>query len=81
MKNKGNMQLIGLVIFSVTLMVLVLSFSKIENAISVGAGEPGYAKGNTSNNTWAAVQLTTVAPIIIGAVLILGIIGLLYRAR
>ena len=80
-KNKGNVQLIGLVVFSVTLMVLILTFSKIEGSISVGAGEATYAKQNASNNTWSAVQLSTVGPIIIGAVLVLSIIGLLYSRR
>jgi len=81
MRNKGNAQLIGLVVFAVTLLVLTLTYEKIDTSVSVSGTEATYAKQNVTNNTWSAVQLAGVGPIIIGAVLILGIIGLLYSRR
>jgi len=82
-KNKGQIELMGLVVFAVLLMVLIKVFSSVETSISLASStsEAAYAKGNTSTNTWSSIQLSGVAPVIIGAVIILGIIGMLYSRR
>ena len=82
-KGQSTTAIMGLIVFAVLLMILSKVFSSVENSFTVASStsEAAYAKGNASNNTWASVQLSTVGPIVMGAVVILGIVGLLYRAR
>jgi len=81
--NKGKAEVMSLVVFAVLLLVLVNVYSSIDNSISIPSTstEAVYARQNQTNNTWSAIQLAGVGPIIIGAVLILGILGLLYSRR
>ena len=81
--NKGKVELMGLIVFAVLLMVLIKVFGSVEGTINIASStsEAAYAKGNASTNSWSAVQLSSVAPIIIGAVLVLSIIGMLYSRR
>lgn len=77
------MGVISLIIFAVMVIVGVVVYSSIDTSFSATSltGAAGAAKGNVSANTYGAFNLVSVGPIIFGAVIILGIVGMLYMRR
>lgn len=77
------MGVISLIIFAVMVIVGVVVYSSIDTSFSATSltGGAAAARGNTSVNTYGAFQLVSVGPIIFGAVIILGIVGMLYMKR
>lgn len=79
---KKDQGIISFLVFSVMVIVGVLVFSNIANSFSgslTGAGAA--AVGNVTANTYSAFNLVAVGPIIFGAVIVLGIVGMLYMRR
>jgi len=64
-------------------IVGVVVYYAIDSSFSATSltGAAGAAKGNVSANTYSAFNLVSVGPIIFGAVIILGIVGMLYMRR
>ncbi len=78
--QKGQqMGVIGFLLFAVTVIVGVIVFSNIDTSLTTGLTTAGEAaKDNVTQNTYSAFNLVAVGPIIFGAVIILGIVGMLY---
>lgn len=75
-------QVIGLVVLVITLIIGVVVFSKVNTNLGGDlTGSALDAKNNVTKNTYDAFNLTSVAPTIIGAVVILGLIGGLLSRR
>ena len=73
----------SLLVFAVLLMTGIVIYSSISDSTS-GLGSntaADMAIGNVSANTWGAFGLVSVGPIIFGAVIIFGIVGMLYMRR
>lgn len=93
MKNikRDHQGIMGLVVFAVMVIVCVNIYVSIDNNIKsalttnmsiAGSAKDAYnAYGNTSSNTLSAFNLIAVGPIIFGAVIVLGIVGMLYMRR
>jgi len=81
--RKGQqMGVIGFLLFAVTVIVGVIVFSNIDQSMTSGLTTAGTAaKANVTANTYSAFNLVAVGPIIFGAVIILGIVGMLYSRR
>jgi len=81
MDNKGqtNSGVVSFLIFAVMVIVAVIVFSNFESA----AGDTALttagtaSKNNITANTYSAYQLVAIGPIIMGAVVILGIIAVM----
>ena len=70
---------ITFLLFAVTVIVGVIVFSNIDSSMSSGLTTAGTnAKNNVTANTYSAFNLVAVGPIIFGAVIVLGIVGMLY---
>ena len=73
----------SLLVFAVLLMTGIVIYSSIrDSTTSLGSTTAAdMAIGNVSANTWGAFSLVSVGPIIFGAVIILGIVSMLYLKR
>ena len=82
-RQGGGVGVISLIIFSVMVIVGVVVYSSIDTSFSATSltGEAAAAAANVSANTYGAFNLVSVGPIIFGAVIILGIVGMLYLKR
>lgn len=84
-KNKGNVNPIILVSFAVTLLIGILITTQIgtaaTNIVPTSSTTARAALNNVTNNTAGAWQITSISPYILGAVIILGIVGLLISRR
>ena len=81
--KRQQMGVISLIIFAVMVIVGVTVYYSIDSSFSATTltGAASAAKGNVSANTYSAFNLVSVGPIIFGAVIILGIVGMLYLRR
>ena len=79
LKNKGELSPMTLVSFAVIMILGVTIFSNIDAGISSQGctGACLAARNNVSANTYGAWQTLSSAPVIIGAVIILGIVGIM----
>lgn len=83
MLGKKGMSAIDLVYVAVILIIGVGIFSQIDSSISTTGWSTAAlaAKGNTTANTFGGFQTASVAPTVIGAVIVLGVVGLLVARR
>lgn len=83
MKNKGNVSPMVLVSFAVVLILGVVIFAGIDTGVGTAGltGAALAARNNVSLNTYGAFQITSVGPYVMGAVIILGIVGLMMSRR
>lgn len=80
--KRQQMGVISLIVFAVMVIIGVIVYSSIDSSMGSSlTGAALAAKGNTTANTYSAFNLVAVGPIIFGAVIILGIVGLLYMRR
>jgi hypothetical protein len=80
--KRQQMGVVSFLVFAVVVIVAVLVFSNIEQSFTSGLTTAGTAaKNNVTANTYSAFNLVAVGPIIFGAVIILGIVGMLYMRR
>ena len=83
--KRQQMGVMSLIIFSVLVLVGIVIFNSISistSNINLGTTTAATASiGNVTGNTWGAMNLISVGPIIFGAVIILGIVGMLYLKR
>ena len=81
--KKRDAGILSLIVFSVLVLVGIVIFNSISGSTAnLGSTtQSRMAIGNVSANTWGAFNLVSVGPIIFGAVVILGIVGLLYLRR
>ena len=86
LRNKGASQVgavIAFLIFAILVMVTINVFSIFDTTASAlsATTAAAAARDNVTVNTYSAFNLVAVGPIIYGAVIILGIVGLLYSRR
>lgn len=81
--KRQQLGVVSLLIFAVVLVVGITVYASINTSTANIATTTvaDMAIGNVSSNTNSAFQLISVGPIIYGAVIILGIVGLLYLRR
>jgi hypothetical protein len=81
--KRQQMGVMSLILFAVTVLVAVVIFSSLDTSTANLASTTVATRaiGNTSVNVYSAMQLISVGPIIFGAVIILGIVGMLYLRR
>jgi len=75
--KKAQVGVISLIVFAVMVIVGVIVYDSINTSFTA-TGSALAVKNNVSANTFSAFNLVAVGPIIFGAVIILGIVGLLY---
>jgi len=83
MKNKGQgmSSVVGFVAFAILIMVGSIVFSSFDTSASSLLSSNTAASAATANlsaNTYNAFNMVSIGPIIYGAVIILGLVGLLY---
>jgi len=75
----------SIIVFSILVIVGVIMMNSVSNSTSTlipsSSTTANMVAGNISANTYSAFQLTSVGPIVLGAVMILGIVGMLYLKR
>ena len=87
MKNKGQgmTSVVGFVAFAILVIIGAIVFSSFDaSASSLLASNTAAlaATANVTANTYNAFNIVSIGPIIYGAVIILGLVGLLYlRSR
>ena len=76
--------IVSLIAFSVMVIVGIVVYSSIDSVfatVTTSSDGAASAIGNVSQNTYGAFNLVSVGPIIFGAVIILGIVGMLYMRQ
>lgn len=75
-----QMGIITMIAVAVVIIVGVVVFSAIDTSFNTASltASAAASKGNVTANTYAGFNLVSVAPIILAAVVILGIVALLY---
>jgi len=73
----GVITLVAVAVLIIVGIQVFSSFDTTATSLATSTNAPA-AVGNVTSNTYAAFNLVSVAPIIIAAVVILGIVALLY---
>ena len=78
--KKAQVGVVSLIVFATMVIVGAIVLTSIQSSTASLASTTAAtaAVGNTTNNSFSALNLVAVGPIIFGAVIILGIVGLLY---
>lgn len=81
--KRQQVGVVSMLVFAVVVIVGITVYSSINDSTANIATTTvaDMVIGNTSANTNSAFNLVAVGPIIYGAVIILGIVGLLYLRR
>lgn len=83
MNKKGQVAVnaIGLVVFAIVIIVGAIVFSELDDtASSLSSTTAGTAVlANVTTNTYSSFNIVAIGPIVLAAVVILGVVGLLAR--
>lgn len=83
MKKHSQEGIGALIVFAAMVLISVRVFNSIStNAATIVSSSQGlWTIGNSSSLTYSAFGLIATSPIVLGAVIVLGIVGLLYLRK